>query len=79
MDELRHAAFHVLPLTDESRKQSYQEQQEHNLSVQNIPPKHSCGASNNANRSHLQNYRNEVVICSKSGLKINVCKLAKCE
>ena len=77
MDKLRHTAFHVLPLNDESRKHSYQEQQEHNLSVQNIPPKHSCGATNNANRSHLENYRNEVV--SKSGLKINAQKRAKCE
>ena len=43
IEELRCAVFHVLSSFDESRDESYREQQGHNLSVHNIQPKHSCG------------------------------------
>ena len=33
--------------------------------VHNIQKKHSCGVSTNAERSHLENYRNEEVSKSK--------------
>ena len=40
MEELRYAVFHALSLIDESKDESYREQQEHKSSVHNIQLKH---------------------------------------
>jgi len=45
MEELRCAVFHVLSSIDESKDESYREQQEHNLSVHTIQPKRYCEGS----------------------------------